>query len=68
MVLFQTSLTLLLGLLLELTLVGLFVIGLLFGTEDVGDELVAHLLGVGLALEKALLVCLDYLVVQGILY
>lgn len=68
MVLFETFLALLLGLLLEFPFVGLFVISLLFRAEDVGDELIADLFRVGLTLKKAFLVGFNYLVVKGILY
>jgi hypothetical protein len=48
-VLLESALALLLGLPLQLALVGLLVEGLLLGAEHVGDELVAGVFGVGLA-------------------
>jgi hypothetical protein len=55
---------LLFGLLLELSFIGLFVVGLLFRAKDVGDELIADLFRIGLALEKAFLVGFNDLIVQ----
>ncbi len=68
MILFQTSLTLLLCLLLQLTFVCLFVVGLLFGTEDVGDKLITDLFRVGLTLEETFFVCFNNLIMKGIFY